>query len=61
MKLKNLQVGDRFKLKTNRFYLRHHIYQVIENSGGVVKYAFAGQDQYNQKTTTSGQESVFKQ
>lgn len=56
--LKTLSVGQKFKLDTKRFYLRHHTYQVLE-MGDKIIYGFAGVDKYNQRTITSGNELVI--
>lgn len=58
VKLSTLKVGDKFKLHTNRFYLRNHIYRVIENKEGKIVYEFDGFDKYKQKTITNGDQNV---
>lgn len=57
--LSDLTVGQTFKLNTKQTYLRLHVYVVIENNNGVVKYALNGADKYNQTTTTNGNQKVI--
>lgn len=60
VKLSTLKVGEKFKLITNRFFLRNHIYRVVKNENGEVVYEFDGYDKYQQKTITNGNQNVKK-
>lgn len=57
--LSNLTVGQTFKLNTKKTYLRLHVYVVLENNNGVVKYALNGLDKFNQTTTSNGNQKVI--
>lgn len=57
-KLKDLEVGVTFRLKTKQFYLRLHVYKIVEKSADYIVYKLVGEDQYNQATTTKGNELV---
>ena len=57
--LETLKVGQTFKLNTNQTYLKLHIYEVLENNNGVVKYALKGLDKYSQTTTCNGKNKVI--
>lgn len=57
--LSNLSVGQKFKLNTKQTCLKLHVYIVVENKNGVVKYALNGVDKYNQITTTKGNKKVI--
>lgn len=57
--LSSLTVGQTFKLNTKQTYLKLHVYVVLENKNGMVKYALNGVDKYNQTTTTNGNKKVI--
>lgn len=57
--LKDLSIGQDFRLDTNRFYLQHHIYTLILIQGDKFTYTLKNDFNYNQKTTSSGFEKVI--
>lgn len=57
--LSTLTAGQTFKLNTKQTYLRLHVYVVLENNNGVVKYALNGLDKFNQTTISNGNQKVI--